>query len=300
MAGAYFKIAKPSSRILIYAVLIFWLLFTLFPIYWVVTMSFKDSSTVYTKIPKFFPFIDFKPTIIGWLHLVGKTVPGEASFMVMPALGPKAIYLRNSIIVALGSSILTLVLGVMAGYALTRFKFTKWKNDDISFFILSQRMFPPVALAMPFFLLFSWVRLLDKLPSLILVYTVMNLPIVTWIVKEFFTDIPIELEEAALVDGCSRWRALIKIVVPIAIPGIAVAFLFAFIFSWNEFLIALSITFKNAKTLPVAMAGLTTLRGPQYWDIAANSLVIMVPPLIVTIFANRYIIRGLSLGAVKQ
>jgi multiple sugar transport system permease protein len=188
----------------------------------------------------------------------------------------------------------------MAGYGLTRFEYRRWKNDDISFFILSQRMFPPVALAMPFFLLFTWVRLIDRLPSLIIVYAIMNMPIVTWIVKEFFTDVPKELEEAAMVDGATRWRALFRIIIPMAVPGIAVAFLFSFVFCWNEFLIALTLTFKSAKTLPVGMAGLTTLRGPLYWDIAANALVIMIPPLIVTVFANKYIIRGLALGAVKQ
>lgn len=300
MANAYFRISKPANKAFIYIVLILWFLFTIFPMYWVITMSFKTSETTYSPVPKFFPFIDFKPALLGWKHLIGKTEAGEADFMIMLGLGPNLSYLKNSLIVAFGSSIITLVFGVMAGYALTRYQYHKWKNDDISFFILSQRMFPPVALAMPFFLLFTWARLIDKVPSLIIVYSIMNLPIVTWIVKEFFTDIPRELEEAALVDGCSRLQALVKIVIPMAVPGIAVAFLFSFIFSWNEFLIALSITFKNAKTLPVGMAGLTTLRGPQYWDIAANALVIMIPPLLVTVFANRYIIRGLALGAVKQ
>ncbi|MDI3530822.1 MAG: multiple sugar transport system permease protein [Candidatus Atribacteria bacterium] len=251
-------------------------------------------------IPKFFPFIDFKPSLLGWLHLFGKTAPGEAKYQVMKILGEDGLYLKNSLIVALCSSLITLVLGVMAGYALTRFQYRRWKNEDIAFFILSQRMFPPVALAMPFFILFNVLQLLDNVLSLIIVYSVMNLPIVTWIVKEFFSDLPKELEEAALVDGCSRWKALFTILMPLAIPGIAVSFLFSFIFSWNEFLIALTLTFENAKTLPLQMAGLTTLRGPQYWDIAASSLVIMIPPLLVTIFANRYIIRGLTFGAVKQ
>jgi multiple sugar transport system permease protein len=300
MASPYFRVSNSLNRYLIYLVLIVWFLFTIFPIYWVITMSFKTSATTYSATPRFFPFIDFKPALLGWKHLVGLTEAGEADFMVLLGLGPKFIYLRNSIIVAFGSSIITLILGIMSGYALNRYQYRRWKNDDIAFFILSQRMFPPVALAMPFFLLFTWVRLIDKLPSLIIVYSIMNLPLVTWIVKEFFTDIPRELEEAAMVDGCSRWQALARVVIPMAVPGIAVAFLFSFIFAWNEFLIALSITFKNAKTLPVGMAGLTTLRGPQYWDIAANALVIMIPPLVVTIFANRYIIRGLSLGAVKQ
>ena len=156
MAGSYFKVSKPTTKIFIYAVLIFWLVFTIFPIYWVTIMSFKDSSTVYAKTPKFFPFIDFKPSLLGWIHLIGKTVEGEASYMVMPVLGEKGNYLENSLSVAFGSSVITMILGVMAGYALTRFTFRRWKNDDISFFILSQRMFPPVALAMPFFLLFNW------------------------------------------------------------------------------------------------------------------------------------------------
>lgn len=300
MAGTYFKVKNPVSKTLIYVVLVLWFLFTIFPIYWVITMSFKDQTTVYAPKPKFFPFIDFKPSTIGWEHLVGGTVSGEKAVFTLSALGYRGIYLRNSLLVAVGSSLITLLLGVMAGYSLTRFRYRRWKNDDIAFFILSQRMFPPVALAMPFFLLFTWVRLIDKVPSLILVYSVMNLPITTWLLKEFFNDIPIELEEAAFVDGSTRWQALIKVIIPLALPGIAVAFLFSFVFSWNEFLIALSITFKNAKTLPVQMAGLTTLRGPQYWDIAANALVILIPPLVVTVFANKYIIRGLSLGAVKQ
>jgi multiple sugar transport system permease protein len=298
--GTYFKVPTLSKKMVIYLILILWFLFAIFPIYWALTMSFKDSPAVYGKKPTYLPFVDFKPTRKAWTHMIGRSLPGEDEFVQMPVLGENLRYLRNSIVVALCSSILTVILGVMAGYGLTRFEYRRWKNDDISFFILSQRMFPPVALAMPFFLLFTWVRLIDKLPSLIIVYAIMNMPIVTWIVKEFFTDVPKELEEAAMVDGATRWRALFKIIIPMAVPGIAVAFLFSFIFCWNEFLIALTLTFKTAKTLPVGMAGLTTLRGPLYWDIAANALVIMIPPLIVTVFANKYIIRGLALGAVKQ
>ena len=300
MGGSYFKVKNPINKVVVYVVLIAWFIFTIFPIYWIITMSFKDTSTVYVKIPRFIPFVDFKPSVIAWKHLIGGVKGGEEAVFTLSALGYRAKYLKNSLVVAFGSSIITIIFGIMAGYALTRFQYHKWKNDDIAFFILSQRMFPPVALAMPFFLLFTWVHLLDKTPSLILVYSVMNLPISSWLLREFFADIPIELEEAALVDGCNRWKALFKVLVPIAVPGIAVAFLFSFIFSWNEFLIALSLTFQNAKTLPVQMAGLSTLRGPQYWDIAANSLVILIPPLIVTVFANKYIVRGLSLGAVKQ
>lgn len=300
MANIYFKVQSLFTKILIYFVLILWFLFTIFPIYYTIITSFKEHETVYSHVPRFFPFFDFKPSNLGWIHLIGRTAPGEPEYQVMKVLGERAIYLRNSILVALGSSVIAITLGLLAGYALTRFTYRRWKNDDIAFFILSQRMFPPVALAMPFFILFNTLGLLDNVVSLIIVYSIMNLPLITWIVREFMLDIPKELEEAALVDGCSRLKALRKIIIPLAIPGIAVAFLFSFVFSWNEFLIALTLTFENAKTLPLQMAGLTTLRGPQYWDIAANSLVIIIPPLIVTIFANKYIIRGLSLGAVKQ
>lgn len=300
MPGTYFKVRSSWQKVGIYAVLLFWLFFTLFPIYYNVVTSFKEHETVYAPRPKFFPFVDFKPSLLGWIHLLGRTAPGEPEYQVMKILGNRAVYLRNSVVVALVSSLFTVTLGVMAGYALTRFVYRRWSNENIAFFILSQRMFPPVALAMPFFILFNTLGLLDNVLSLIIVYSVMNLPLVTWIVKEFFSDLPRELEEAAMVDGCSRFGALFSVVIPLAIPGIAVSFLFAFIFAWNEFLVALTLTFENAKTLPLQMAGLTTLRGPQYWDIAASSLVIIIPPLLVTIFANRYIIRGLSLGAVKE
>jgi multiple sugar transport system permease protein len=217
MSSTYFKVPKLSNKIVVYLILIFWFIFAIFPIYWAITMSFKDSPHVYGKRPTYMPFVDFKPTVKAWVHLVGKSLPGEDQFIQMPVLGEKMRYMTNSIIVALSSSIITVIFGVMAGYALTRFEYTKWKNDDISFFILSQRMFPPVALAMPFFLLFTWVRLIDKLPSLIIVYAIMNMPIVTWIVKEFFTDVPKELEEAAMVDGATRWKALFRIIIPMAV-----------------------------------------------------------------------------------
>jgi len=215
MPGTYFKVRSGWQKAGIYVVLLFWLVFTLFPIYYNVVTSFKEHETVYAPRPKFFPFIDFRPSLLGWIHLLGRTAPGEPEYQVMKILGARGVYLRNSVVVAFLSSLITVILGVMAGYALTRFVYRRWRNESIAFFILSQRMFPPVALAMPFFVLFNTLGLLDNVASLVIVYSVMNLPLVTWIVKEFFSDLPRELEEAAMVDGCSRWRALFSVSSPL-------------------------------------------------------------------------------------
>ena len=300
MAVSYFKVQGTGRKVATHIILLLWLIFAIFPIYWVVTMSFKNAATGFSLTPKFFPFIDYKPDYLAWMHMAGKVAPGESEFVAMPLFAEDIRLLRNSVIVSFGSACVSVMLGIMAGYALSRFEYRRWKNDDIAFFILSQRMFPPVALAMPFFLLFTWFRMLDKLSSIIILHSVMNLPIATWLLKEFFSDVPRELEEAAQVDGCTKWTALIRVIVPLAAPGIAVAFFFCFIFSWNEFLLALTITFKNAKTLTVGLSGLHTIRGPLYWDIAAAALLMMTPPLIVSILANKFIIRGLALGAVKK
>ena len=300
MAVSYFKVQGTGRKVATHIILLLWLIFAIFPIYWVVTMSFKNAATGFSLTPKFFPFIDYKPDYLAWMHMAGKVAPGESEFVAMPLFAEDIRLLRNSEIVSFGSACVSVLLGIMAGYALSRFEYKRWKNDDIAFFILSQRMFPPVALAMPFFLLFTWFRMLDRLSSIIIVYSVMNLPIATWLLKEFFSDVPKEVEEAAQVDGCTKWMALIRVIIPLAAPGIAVAFFFCFIFSWNEFLIAITITFKNAKTLTVGLSGLQTIRGPLYWDIAAAALLMMTPPLIVSILANKFIIRGLALGAVKK
>ncbi len=296
MASNHHKIRKTGRNIVTYSFLIVWLIFALFPIYWVAIMSIKDVGSVYGTLPTYIPYIDFQPCFRAWARVIGgASVDGVR--VVSPVLGRGARYLINSILVAGGSSVITVALGTLAGYALTRFKYRRISNDGIAFFILSQRIFPPVALAVPFFILFAWAGMVDELPSLIIVYSIMNMPIVTWIVKEFFNDIPKEIEEAAMVDGSSRWNTLLKIFIPLAIPGVAVAFLFSFVFAWNEFLLALVLTFEN-NTLPVTMSGMWNVRGPRYWDIAANAMVIMLPPLVVTILANKYIIKGLSLGAV--
>jgi multiple sugar transport system permease protein len=282
-------------RVGTYAILLLWALFTFFPIYWTFITSVKSSAVVNRSGPTFLPWGDFDPSLQPFRDIFG----GGEGYGVS-GMGDVGLLMRNSLGAALGSATLAVVLGAMAAYALSRFRYRRWKNKDIAFWFVSQRMFPPLALVVPYFILFNQFELLDRLPTLILVYTAMNLPLVIWLLRDYFADLPLELEEASLVDGSSRYGAFFRIALPLALPGLVVAFLFAFVFAWNEFLFALTLTFDQAKTLPLQLAGNVTLRGPRYWDIAAQGLVVMLPPLLIALLVGRYIVRGLTLGAVKH
>jgi multiple sugar transport system permease protein len=282
------------GRVATYAVLVVWSLIVAFPLYWTFITSVKSSAVVNQANPTFLPWVDFRPSLQPFRDIFGGGDGYSAGSM-----GDVGLLMRNSFGAALGAATLSVLLGAMAAYALSRFRYRRWKNRDIAFWFVSQRMFPPMALVVPYFILFSSVGILDRLPSLILVYTAMNLPLVIWLLRDYFADLPIEIEEAAQVDGASRYGAFFRIALPLALPGLVVAFLFAFVFSWNEFLFALTLTFDQAKTLPLQLAGNVTLRGPRYWDIAAQGLVVMLPPLLIALLVGRYIVRGLTLGAVK-
>jgi multiple sugar transport system permease protein len=283
-----------ASRVISYVVLIVFALFTLFPIYWTFVTSVKPQSAVNAPDPTFIPWVQFQPTLQPFRDIFG----GGEGYGVS-GMGDVTRLFRNSFSAAFFSALIAVVLGAMAAYALSRFRYRRWRNNDIAFWFISQRMMPPIALVVPYFLLFGTLGLLDKVPVLIAVYAAMNLPLVIWLLRDYFQDLPIELEEASMVDGSSRYGAFFRIALPLAVPGIVVAFLFAFVFAWNEFLFGLTLTVDQAKTLPVQLAGNVTLRGPRYWDIAAQGLVVMLPPLIIALLVGRYIVRGLTLGALK-
>jgi multiple sugar transport system permease protein len=196
---------------------------------------------------------------------------------------------------------LALVIGSTAAYGLSRFeyKYKIWKNQDISFFFLSQLILPPVVLAMPFLVLYKELALLDSLIGLILIYALSVLPIVIWIMRDQFDSIPPELEQAALVDGCSSWGAFFKIVVPIALPGMVAAFILSVILCWNEYFFAALLTSTNAKTLPVMVASQTGSQGISWWSMAALASAAILPLIVIGIFLERYIVKGLTAGAVK-
>lgn len=286
--------AGRMTRLLSYAILLLWSIFTLFPIYWTVITSVKPQAAVSAPTPTFIPWLQFQPTLQPFRDIFG----GGEGYGVS-GMGDVTRLFRNSFSAAFFSALIAVVLGSMAAYALSRFRYRRWKNNDIAFWFISQRMMPPIALVVPYFILFGSIGLLDKLPVLIVVYAAMNLPLVIWLLRDYFQDLPIEIEEASMVDGSSRYGAFFRIALPLAVPGIVVAFLFAFVFAWNEFLFGLTLTIDQAKTLPVQLAGNVTLRGPRYWDIAAQGLVVMLPPLIIALLVGRYIVRGLTLGAVK-
>jgi multiple sugar transport system permease protein len=192
-------------------------------------------------------------------------------------------------------------IGSLAAYGLSRFeyKFGPWRNKDIAFFFLSQLILPPVVLAMPFLVLYKELALLDTKIGLILVYTLMVLPIVIWIMRDQFDTIPIELEQAALVDGCSVWGAFFRIVLPIALPGMVAAFILSVVLCWNEYFFAALLTSTNAKTIPVMVASQTGSQGINWWSMAALSTAAIAPLLLIGIFLERYIVKGLTAGAVK-
>ncbi|HHY47157.1 MAG TPA: carbohydrate ABC transporter permease [Firmicutes bacterium] len=286
--------AKSRNRLgslLMYLVLIAWTAFTVFPLYWTVITSVKTPLAV-NEGPFYFPFIDFKPTLDAWVGIFTREFSGD---MVTRPFG-------NSVVVGLTSAVLAVILGSLAAYGLTRFTYRLGKigNKDIAFWILSQRMLPPIATVIPLFIVFKTLRILDTRISLILAYTMFNLPFSVWLMRDFFASLPREVEECALVDGCTPFQVFYRIALPLSTPGLVATFIFCLIFAWNEFLFALVLTFSKGQTMPLLIAGQNFQRGPQWWDISAMALLTIFPVLLLALLVERYIVRGLTLGAVKE
>ena len=281
---------------LIYIVLITITVVMVFPIYWTFVTAFKYPRDAFTFPPKYLPYVQFEPTLFAWKDVGLIKDPTQRG-----THDPTSILntLRNSVITAIGSTIVSVILGSLAAYGLARFEFRRWKNRDIAFFILSQRMLPPIVLVIPYFILYSRLGLIDTWHGLIIAHTVANLPFVVWIMRGFFRGIPKELEESARIDGCSHFQALQKIVLPLSLPGLAATSAFCTIFSWNELLFAITLTFKRAQTFPTLVAGLTHGSAALWWDISAMLLLAILPVFIFTALFQRYIVAGLTLGALK-
>ena len=287
---------RTLGRILIYTALILWTIIALFPIFWTFSTSFKVAKDV--QLGHIIPWVDFTPS---WL---GLRAIGLSPDTIFTESTPRAEFIKrfwNSSQASIGASILALILGSMAAYGLSRYSYhwKIWKNRDISFFFLSQLILPPVVLAMPFLVLYKELALLDSMIGLILIYTLSVLPIVIWIMKDQFDTIPQELEQAALVDGCSIWGAFFRIILPIALPGMVAAFILSVILCWNEYFFAALLTSSYAKTLPVMVASQTGSQGISWWSMAALSSAAILPLIIIGIFLERYIVKGLTTGSVK-
>lgn len=326
----------PASVLLTYVILGGWALVVLFPLYWILTTSFKLPVHVYDG-PVFLPYVDFTPSGDAWRYIFVD--------LRNDTLRPYV----NTVVVALTSSVLALGLGTTAGYGLLRFHYeprlgviglflgsltlaavaitmgVPWQiavaaalglfilarqtlgrrfvravgNDDISFWMISQRILPPVAVVIPIYVMFQRVGLLDTRLAVIITYTAVNLPIVVWLMRDYFRNISIELEESAAIDGASPYRIFRSIVLPLSTPGLAATFLLVLVFSWNEYLLALFLTSANAQTLPLLIAAQNATRGPQWWYMSVLILIMITPVILMAIALERYIAKGLLVGALK-
>jgi multiple sugar transport system permease protein len=290
------RLGRIVGKVAIYALLIFWAFVSLFPIYWTFSTSFKKAANVMKG--HLIPWIDYVPDWLGWRSL---GLSPDTLFNTSTVRDEFLNRFENSVIASLSASTLAVVIGACAAYGLSRFeyKFGPMKNKDISFFFLSQLILPPVVLAMPFLVLYKELAFLDTRIGLILLYTLMVLPIVIWIMRDQFDTIPIELEQAAMVDGCSVWGAFLRIVLPIALPGMVAAFILSVILCWNEYFFAALLTSTHAKTLPVMVASQTGSQGISWWSMAALSAAAILPLIVIGITLERYIVKGLTAGSVK-
>jgi multiple sugar transport system permease protein len=285
-----------AMRVLVYGLLIFWTIVCVFPIYWTITTSFKTAPNVMQGA--LVPFLDFMPDWKGWRSL---GLSPDTIFETSTVREEFVARFANSVIISMVSSAFAVVLGSLAAYGLSRFsyKFGYMRNSDISFFFLSQLILPPVVLALPFLVLYKGLGLLDSRIGMIMIYTLMVLPIVIWIMRDQFQAIPVELEEAALVDGLGVWGAFFRIVFPLALPGMVAAFILSLVLCWNEYFFAALLTSTDAKTMPVMIASQTGSQGINWWSMAALASAGIFPLLLVGVFLERHIVKGMTAGAVK-
>ncbi len=272
------------TSILVWAIVIVTMLWVLFPFYWALVNSIKQSGDWF-RPGTWIPFLTFEPTLDKWISNLSQREIRRALF--------------NSTTIAIGAATLSVALGTLAAYALARFRFQRVSNGSLTPWFLSQRILPPVVVLIPFFLIMSTLNLRDTLLSLILLNATFTLPFPVIILSQMFRELPIELEEAAFVDGASRWQAFYRVALPLVLPGLVATWIICMAFAWNEFLFALTLTSNRAIPMPVIIAGAQHTRGVQFDEVGVRVLLTMLPPTILALLAQRYIIRGLTLGAVK-
>jgi multiple sugar transport system permease protein len=254
-------------------------IFFCFPIFWTIVTSIKPLDLI-SKIP---PVWKFKPTLEHYISIfVDKGILRS---------------LWNSFSIATMSTLLSLIVGTPAAYAFSRFRLPG--KEHLAFYFLTARMAPPISVILPLFLIFSSLGLLDTKFVLVIAYMTFNFSFVIWMMRGFFDEIPTALDEAAMVDGCTRFGAFLRVILPLTAPGLAASAIICFIFSWNEFLFALILTNFSAKTLPVAAAGFITDRMVLWGKLCAASVVIYLPVMVFGLLTRRYLIRGLTLGSIK-
>ena len=285
---------------------------TLLPLIWIIATGFKSPSDSIAYPPKLF----FTPTLEGYVNLFTTRTRQTAEFLAanppqtwyeeivakygMVIAGPSRFGERflNSVIIGFGSTFLSVFLGTLAAYAFSRFNVPL--KDDLLFFILSTRMMPPIAVAIPIFLMFRQLGLSDTHLGMILLYTAVNLSLAVWLLKGFIDEIPREYEEAALIDGYTRFQAFRKVVLPQAATGIASTAIFCLIFAWNEYAFAVLLTSGNAQTAPPFIPTIIGVGGQDWPAVAAGATLFLLPVMVFTILLRKHLLRGITFGAVRK
>ena len=327
---------SPVAKIGGWLILVAWSLVVLFPLWWLIVTSLKSPAQV-DKGPFYIPFVDFQPTLDAWRYIlielgndtirpyINTVVIGFASAVITLVLGATSAYAlvrftyrpRIGVIglfiasmvglfvaVGLGVPPIIAVVSALAIFVILaqtigrRFK-RALGNSDIAFWLISQRILPPIAAVIPLFLLFQQVGLLDTQLAIAVTYVASNLPIAVWLMRDYFASLPIELEESASVDGASAYRIFRSIVLPIAVPGLVATFLIVLVLAWNEYLIAAILSGANAQTMPLQVVAQNATRGPQWWAMSVLILIMIVPVVVMAILLERYISRGILVGALK-
>ena len=277
-AGSPYQWHKVWVLVGLYFLVGLFLVWTLFPIYWILLTSLKTIQQVNTMPPLFF----FKPTLETYAQLL---------------TGDAMLAFRNSLIVSLGTVLIALVVGFPAAYTLARIRFRA--RDQVNFFVLSMRMAPAFAFLVPYYLTFRFLHLLDSYLSLILINLTFTLPFAIWMLESVIREMPVELEEAAMVDGCTQTGVMWRIVAPLTAPSIAATAILSFVFCWNEFFFAYVLSGTNTRTMPVMLTSLIGLMGVDWVKMSAASTISIIPTIILALLAQKFLVRGLTMGAVK-
>lgn len=273
------------KKVVIYLLIILFTAFFFFPVLWMIVTSIKYPRDIFTL--GIIPFLQYQPTLQHWY----------SELVVVGAENFRALF--NSTIIGVSSAAIATVLGILAGYSLARYEFKKWKNIDIITWFLSLRFLPAISVAIPFYAMIKSAGLLDTHIAVIILHSAFFLPYAVLVLRDAFKSLPREIEEAAMVDGASTMIIMWRIAVPLIAPAIAAVFILLFSFSWNEFLFAFLLTSKNAVTMPVHIAGSVTTIGVLFYTLSVRQLLAIIPPVILAMLIQKYIVSGLTLGAIK-
>lgn len=282
MTGTIAKRQKLIGTIVVYVLVTAVSLIMIFPVYWLIITSLKIGSEVSAYPPIFIPSV---LTMENYVNVFAKQGIG--------------LNLYNSVVITIFSVLILILIGSMAAYSLSKSLISKRVRNGLLIWILVTRIFPPVTTVIPFFMIIKTLQLIDTRISLILTYVSYGLPFAVWLLLGFFQELPKEIEEAAIVEGYSFWQRFFWVVLPLTLPGIAVTAIFMFIYSWNEFMYATTLTTLQAKTLPVVISSFISDKYLDWGSMSAMGTLMILPVILFSLFSQKYLVRGLTFGAVK-